>query len=87
MMLEFNKAGDFAAFRDAEKWCTDRGVSVGSMERDSPIGLMVGDVSISKWRNLSESERLELHGTITGDKRNGPVYIQFDESKLNQVKL
>jgi hypothetical protein len=78
----FNRPGDFVAISDAIKWCADRGVSCGSMQRDEPIGLIVGNFNISKWRNLSNRDRKELHGTITGDKRNGPVTVSILENAL-----
>lgn len=73
----FTETGDFAAFYAAERMAADLGLSIGSMERDQPIGLMHGDYSIAKWRNLSKSERQELHGVITGPKRMGPVRLSI----------
>jgi hypothetical protein len=79
LKIEFRDEGDFAAYEKACKWCKDNGVSYGSMQRDEPIGLMYGDVSIAKWLNLSKSEQNELHGTMTGQKRVGPVFISIQE--------
>lgn len=73
----FNESGDFAALNAAQKWCRDNGISYGSLQRDDPVGLMVGDYDIAKWRNLSATDRAELDGTLTGDKRNGPVLIEL----------
>ncbi len=75
MEVIFDQKGDFVAIRAAEQWCRDNGYSYGSMQRDDPIGLMKGDYSIAKWRNLSANEIKQLDGTITGDKRNGAVKI------------
>ena len=68
-------AGDFSDFDAAMEHLESCGFSVGSMQRDDPIGIMFGDFCIAKWRNLSLKDRGELHGTITGDKRNGPVVV------------
>lgn len=68
---------DFAATREAEAWCKARGISVGTMQGPDPRGLLVGDFFIAKWRNLSRDERAALHGTMTGDGRNGPVHINL----------
>jgi hypothetical protein len=75
--IVFEQTGDFAAFRAAEKWCRDNGISHGSMERRNPIGLMRGDWTISKWSNMTRKEQSECHGTMTAEAgfRNGPVTI------------
>lgn len=73
--FQFDDAGDFAALNAAQKWCRDHGISYGSLQRDDPVGLMVGDHDIDKWRNLSLADRQQLDGQLTGDKRNGPVFI------------
>ncbi len=76
--MVFDDAGEFVAFGKAVAWLKERGYSVGSMQREAPIGVMYGDVSIAKWRNLSASEIAALDGTITGEsKRNGPVTISL----------
>lgn len=77
--LTFTEQGTFAAVSAAEAWCRENGISVGSMQRGSPRGLMRGDCAISKWRNLSKSDRKMLDGTMTGDMRNGPVVIEISE--------
>ena len=69
--------GNFEACREAEQWCRERDIAVGSMERGQPRGLMVGPYCIAKWHNLSGPERRELHGTMTGDMRHGPVTIEL----------
>jgi len=81
MRIEFTGTTAFEAFRKAEQWCRDHRVSWGSMQGPDPIGLLFGEVSISKWRNLSAQDKAELHGKMTGDMRNGPVVIDIDESK------
>ena len=70
---------DFDAYKAACKWCRDKGYSHGSMCGGDPIGLIFGDVIIAKWKNLTDAERAELDGTITGDMRHGPVTITIYE--------
>jgi len=72
----FNERGDFKAMYAAEKWCEQNGYSVGSSERGSPRCLMRGDWVVAKWRNLTAAERLECHGVMKGDMRNGPVTVE-----------
>lgn len=74
-VIKFEQTGDFLAVYAAEEWCKNNGVSYGSMQQDSPRGLLRGDFAIAKWRNLSSIERADLHGRMTGDMRNGPVII------------
>lgn len=71
----FAANGDFVAFDMASAFLRERGFSLGSMQRDDPIGVMFGDFCIAKWRNMSERELGKLHGQITGSKRHGPVHV------------
>jgi len=75
LKVVFNDAGDFAAVRAAEDWCAKHGLSVGAMERGKPRGLLFGDYAIAKWHNLRQADKDALHGTMTGDMRNGPVTV------------
>lgn len=84
-VLRFDEPGDFTALNAAQKWCRDRGISYGSLQRDDPVGLLVGEFDIAKWRNLSAVERQQLDGTLTGDKRNGPVFIRLKSAALARV--
>lgn len=81
-MLEkvFDQAGEFAAFKAAQAWLKARGFSVGSLMRGAPIGIMLGDVKIAKWRNLDAEDRADLHGimtTPTYSYREGPVTVRI----------
>jgi len=78
-IFRFDGSGDFIALDAAHAWCREHGISYGSLQRDDPVGLMVGNYEIAKWRNLSSAERKRLDGTLTGDKRNGPVFIRLTE--------
>lgn len=81
MKKEFTESGDFEAYYAASKWLDENGFSLGSMQRDDPIGIMKGDYCIAKWRNLSAADKRGLHGVLTGDKRNGPVTIEIFEAQ------
>lgn len=71
----FRQEGTFVALHAAEKYCEERGFSVGRVQREAPIGIRLGDYDIQKWRNLRSGERGQLDGVIVGDKRNGPVTV------------
>jgi hypothetical protein len=78
LTIVFDQTEDFEACRAAEKWCGERGISVGEMQGPAPRGLLVGDFWIAKWRNLNDAEKRALNGRMTGDMRHGPVTITFD---------
>ncbi len=42
-----------------------RGYSVGSMQREAPMGIAFGDCYISKWRNLETDDFYALDGRVT----------------------
>lgn len=75
MRKTFKADGAFGAFYAAETWLRDNGYSVGSMERDRPIGIAKGDCDISKWSNLGADKAL-LDGVIAGgSKRDSDITI------------
>lgn len=80
MRKTFKAKDDFEAFYAAEEYLKENGYSIGSIERNAPIGVAKGDCYISKWCNLG-SDRKFLDGVIAeGDKRNGDVtIIIFDD--------
>lgn len=79
MNLTFNETEDWEAVKAAEKWCEENGISVGTMQAGSPRGLKRGNHSIAKWRNLDKQDIKLLDGTMTGDMRNGPIYIAITD--------
>lgn len=82
----FDDQGDFKAMSAAEKWLRNRGFSIGSPERGNPRGLLHGDFLISKWRNLSAQEILDLHGTMKGNMRDGPIQVDiFDHAPADAI--
>lgn len=82
----FKQEGDFSACDAAERFCKELGLSVGTMQRRDPRGLMFGDIDIEKWRNLSDQERKALHGIMTGYMRDGPVTVTVFDSAPASVK-
>lgn len=65
----------FAAHRNATKWLNDQGYSIGSMERDKPIGVAKGEFYISKWSKLGY-DRSKLDGAmVSSDFRDGTVIV------------
>lgn len=78
--IEFDAEGDFAALIDAKAFLAARCFSYGSPQAGAPMGVLFGDVLISKWRNLSPEDREDLHGMIVaeaGSMRHGPVKIML----------
>jgi hypothetical protein len=73
----FDEPGDFRANEAAERWLDENGYSVGRMQGSAPRGILRGDFDIQKWRNLSDAERDALHGTMTGDFRDGPITVRI----------
>ena len=67
----FKADGDFGAMRAAEDWLRARGFSVGSTCRGYPRGVLYGDYSIAKWRNLTSAEVAGLHGVMRGNRAGG----------------
>lgn len=65
----------FSALTMAQAYLKERGFSFGAMAAPSPIGVMHGRWMISKWRDMTNDEIAALHGTLTGDHRNGPVKL------------
>ena len=84
MHIVFNQAGSFEAMYAAEAWCRENGISVGQSSATGPTGLLFGPYDwIAKWRNLTAGEKRELHGTMSGDMREGPVvFVLKDEAVL-----
>lgn len=83
----FDDAGDFNACNAAERWCEARGIAVGWMQGPDPRGLLMGDYTISKWRNLNARERRGLDGTMTGDMRSGPVTVTLNGAEVDYPLL
>ncbi|MDE8343242.1 MAG: hypothetical protein POG24_05420 [Acidocella sp.] len=67
--VTFHKNGDFGALDAVEAWCRARNISIGRHQAGAPRGLLFGaDYDIAKWRNLSQAERDQLEGIVTGGR-------------------
>ena len=75
----------YALMHATEQWCRDHGVSCGPTDRSRVRGLLVGEFLIAKWHNLTAKERRECHGTITGDGREGPLFLRISRSALAEA--
>lgn len=87
MKLNFDGETPFAACREAETWCGAHGLSIGSMERNAPRGLLFGEYDISKWGGLNSAERGQLHGTMEGDMRHGPITITIKPEHEHRLSV
>lgn len=80
---------DFEAVNAAEHFLRFAGFSVGSNERGKPRGIMFGDYTIAKWRNLHKQDIDALHGKMTsetGSMRDGPVTVRIFDSAPHAAK-
>jgi hypothetical protein len=82
MRVEFNQSGTWAALDAARSWCHENRISVGQSCATGPSGLLFGKFWIAKWRNLTQDERNALHGTMSGDFREGPVVIILNDGAV-----
>lgn len=82
----FTDAGEWQAKCAAEKYLTERGFSVGRHQGPAPRGILLGDYAIQKWRNLSPTDRSDLHGEMRGDMRNGPVTVEIYDSAPDEAR-
>lgn len=77
LVKTFSDTGDFAAATAAVDFLRAAGFSVGSTQAGAPRGIMFGDYSIAKWRNLNRRDAGLLDGIAFGDMRNGPVTVRI----------
>lgn len=83
MRIEFNQTGTFQSMYAAEAWCRENGISVGQSSATRPSGLLFRKFDwIAKWHNLTPKERADLHGTMSGDFREGPVVINLKDEAV-----
>ena len=80
----FDRPGDFASRDAATAALTAAGFSIGSNQRGAPTGLLLGDVSIAKWRNLSHQERRDLDGELFAS-REGPATVIMSAAARPEV--
>lgn len=80
---QFQVDGDFKSTHAAESWLTKKGYHCGSMSYPLPTAIMKGDYYDydlpHKWKNFSKAQINSVHGKMTGNFRNGPVFIELYE--------
>jgi hypothetical protein len=74
------------AFNAAEKALAACGMSLGAMQAGDPAGIMFGDWSIQKWRNLRQHHRRDLHGVLTGARGSNTMTITIRGDAIASVK-
>lgn len=74
-LFRFHGDNPVEARQRAERALKAAGFSVGSRQRGAPSGILFGDYSIAKWRNMTVAEREACHGQIFGDDL--PVQVTF----------
>ena len=67
----------FANETAAEQYLAERGFSVGRRQGGAERGILLGSFDIQKWRNLTRSDRAELHGVLqrSGHDRDTPAVV------------
>ena len=79
--VKFTQTGEWKALRAAEKYANQNGYDFGSMDAPNPIALVKGnyyehELNLPhKWHNMTPAQRNNIDGIITGNFRNGPVWV------------
>jgi len=77
------KDGDFWSMYDAFAWLSDNGYGHGSTCAQEPTAITKGSYAESglpqKWKNFNQFDKDNVIGVLTGDNRNGPVYVHLFE--------
>lgn len=80
---EFKVEGTFESMYAARKWLKEQGYSTGSSSACKPTAIMKGvyyDYCLPhKWKNFTKEEINSVHGAMTGDFRNGAVFVYLFE--------
>ncbi|WP_313026707.1 hypothetical protein [Brucella sp.] len=70
----------------AEKLLKAHGFSVGRMQAHQPRGLLYGEFDIQKWRNLSQRDREQLDGLLSGRHvHHGDISIEILDSAPSEA--
>ena len=68
----FEAAGNnYEALNEAIDFLNGHGFMCGPTQNGSPIGVMYGDVTVAKWRDLSAEDIADLHGRL---ESKGPSF-------------
>lgn len=81
MIKRFDQPGLFAALSEAERYLSARGLTSGPPQKNEPIAISLDYRQLSKWRDLSRTDRDRLDGEIRpapgGSMRAGPVLVEI----------
>jgi hypothetical protein len=80
--IEFQGGGTFEAMYAAQHFLKENGYDYGSTCAMMPVAVVKGhyheDYDLpEKWKNFTAKQKKSVHGTITGDMREGPVTVTF----------
>lgn len=78
---EFIGEGTWVALRAAETWLIENGYDWGSSCAMKPTAITKGkyaDTDLpNKWKNFTPKQEKSVEGVITGETREGPVYVRI----------
>lgn len=63
------------------------GFALGINQRDDPRGLMHDCEGVSKWRNLSQADRGQLHGVYQRAWKDGPVEVVLSRNCPTDARI
>jgi hypothetical protein len=80
---EFKEPGTFQSMYAAYSWLKEKGYDYGSTCAMLPTAVMKGNYYSydlpNKMKNFSSKQKKSVHGLITGDMREGPVFVYLFE--------
>ena len=78
---EFKVEGTFQSMYAAHSFLKENGYDYGSSCAMMPTAIMKGDYYSydlpHKWKNFTNAQKKSVHGVITGELRNGPVFVKL----------
>ena len=78
---EFKVEGTFQSMYAAQSFLKENGYDYGSSCAMMPTAVMKGDYYSydlpHKWKNFTNEQKKNVHGVITGEQRNGPVFVKL----------
>src|SRR3546814_18749727 len=84
--ISYNDVGTFASYNRMVREIGAAGFAIGASQVGSPVGLMFGHYIVSKWRNLNQQKRAELHGIVEGDRRTGPLLVTIYDDAPREAR-
>jgi hypothetical protein len=78
---QFKVEGTFESMYAAHHWLKENGYGYGSTSAMHPTAVMKGDYYSynlpHKMKNFTAKEKKQVHGIITGEMREGPVFVHI----------